>query len=104
MYVQELYNEGVRTILVKNVGPQGCAPFWLSYFAHSPNDFDQYGCSISYNDAVKFYNTQLREELSLVRKQLSGADIVCVNQYDIIYDFFANPSTYGIHAYAIPPS
>lgn len=96
--VQELYNEGARTILVKDVGPQGCGPFWLTYFSHAPTDFDQHGCSISYNDAVQFYNTQLREQLSLVRKQLPGADIVYVSQYDIIYDFFANPSKYGFKA------
>jgi len=96
--VQELYSAGARTVLVKNIGPQGCGPFWLSYFSHAPNDFDKYGCSISYNDAVKFYNTQLQEELALVRKQLRGANIVYVNQYDIIYDFFANPSTYGFKA------
>lgn len=96
--VQELYNNGARTILVKNVGPQGCGPFWLTYFSHAANDFDKNGCSISYNDAVTFYNTQLREQLSTLRKQLPGADIVYVNQYDIVYDFFANPSNYGFKA------
>eukprot|EP00253_Pinus_taeda_P015288 PITA_15288 len=96
--VQDLSSTGAKTVLVKNIGPQGCGPFWLSYFSHAPSDFDKYGCSISYNDAVKFYNTQLQEELALVRKQLPGTDIVYVNQYDIIYDFFANPSTYGFKA------
>ena len=84
MYDQDLSSTGAKTVLVKNIGPQGCGPFWLSYFSHAPSDFDKYGCSISYNDAVKFYNTQLQEELALVRKQLLGTDIVYVNQYDII--------------------
>jgi hypothetical protein len=38
MYDQEQYNEGARTILVKDVGPQGCGPFWLTYFSHTAND------------------------------------------------------------------
>jgi len=83
---------------VKDVGPQGCAPFWLTSFSHASNDFDRHGCSISYNDAVKFYNTQLRAQLSALRKQLPGANIVFVNTYDIIYDFFANPSKHGFKA------
>jgi len=96
--VQSLYNEGARTILVSGVQPQGCSPFWLTYFSHSSNDFDQYGCSISYNDAVLYFNTLLRYQLSSSRKQLEDANIIYVNTYDIIYDFFANPSTYGFNA------
>jgi len=96
--VQTLYNEGVRTFLVWDVGPQGCGSFWLSYYPHSPNDFDEHGCSISYNDAVLHYNILLRAQLSSLRKQLKDATIIYVNTYDIIYDFFANPSKYGFKA------
>jgi len=96
--VQTLYNEGVRTFLVWDVGPQGCGSLWLSYYPHSPNDFDEYGCSISYNDAVLHYNILLRAQLSSLRKQLNDATIIYVNTYDIIYDFFANPSKYGFKA------
>eukprot|EP01018_Ginkgo_biloba_P002406 Gb_15494 [translate_table: standard] len=96
--VEELYNEGARTILVKDVGPQGCQPFWLTFFPHSSNDFDKYGCSISYNDAVKFYNRLLRAQVWNLRSKLKDANIVYVNTYDIIYDFIANPSKYGFTA------
>jgi len=96
--VQALYNEGARTILVRDVQPQGCGPFWLTYFSHTSNDFDQHGCSISYNDAVLHFNTILRYQLSSVRKQLTDANIIYVKTYDIIYDFFANPSKYGFKA------
>ncbi|KAH9300672.1 hypothetical protein KI387_012255, partial [Taxus chinensis] len=91
--ITELYNEGARTILVKDIGPQGCGPFWLTYF--SPTDLDQHGCSTSFNQAVQFYNKMLRTELSILRKQLPDANIVFVNTYDILYDFVANPSKYG---------
>ncbi|GLJ30057.1 hypothetical protein SUGI_0594390 [Cryptomeria japonica] len=94
--VMELYNEGARTILVKDVGPQGCGPFWLTYF--SPNDLDQHGCSTSFNQAVQSYNRMLRAELAKVRKQLPQANVVYVNTYDILYDFIANPSYYGFKA------
>eukprot|EP00253_Pinus_taeda_P028178 PITA_28178 len=90
--VQELYNEGARTILVKNVGPQGCQPYWLSL---APNDFDKYNCSISYNGAVKYYNILLRKKLDSLRSQLKGANIIYVNNYDMVFDLMANPSTYG---------
>ena len=59
--LQELYNEGARTILVKNVAPQGCQPFWLSLSL--TNDLDKYGCSISFNKAVRYYNFLLRRKL-----------------------------------------
>eukprot|EP01018_Ginkgo_biloba_P002411 Gb_23543 [translate_table: standard] len=96
--VKELYNEGARTILVRDVGPQGCQPFWLTFFSHSYNDFDKHGCSISYNGAVKFYNRLLRAEVLKLRNQLKGATIVYVNTYDILYDFIASPSKYGFKA------
>ena len=95
--VQDLYNEGARTILVKSVEPQGCGPFWLTYFSITSNDLDEHGCSISYNDAVLHFNTILRYQLSSIRKQLTDANIIYVNTYDIVYDFFANPSKYGIY-------
>uniref|UniRef100_A0A0D6R2X1 Uncharacterized protein n=1 Tax=Araucaria cunninghamii TaxID=56994 RepID=A0A0D6R2X1_ARACU len=91
--VQALYDEGARTILVRDVGPQGCGGFWLTYF--SPTDFDKYGCSTSYNDAVLFYNRLLRAELTHLRSKITDANIIYVNTYDILYDFFANPSKYG---------
>eukprot|EP00253_Pinus_taeda_P020216 PITA_20216 len=90
--VQELYNEGARTILVKNVGPQGCQPFWLSL---APNDFDKNNCSISFNGAVQSYNNLLRQGLSNLRTQLNGSNIVYVNNYDMVFELMANPSTYG---------
>ena len=94
--VQALYNEGARTILVKDVAPQGCGAFCLIFFPHSSNDFDKHDCCISYNDAVLYYNTLLRGQLSSLRKNLTDASIIYVNTYDIIYDFFANLSNYGI--------
>lgn len=93
--VKELYNEGARTILVKDVGPQGCQPFWLTYFGHSSNDFDRYNCSISYNDAVRYYNGLLKGEVASLQGQLKSAKVIYVNTYEILYDFIANPSRYG---------
>ncbi|GLJ30084.1 hypothetical protein SUGI_0594900 [Cryptomeria japonica] len=91
--VQALYDEGARTVLVKDVAPQGCGSFWLTYFY--PSDFDQNGCSTSYNDAVLFYNRVLRTQLAKLRRKLSDASIIYVNTYDIVYDFFSNPSKHG---------
>ncbi|GLJ30059.1 hypothetical protein SUGI_0594410 [Cryptomeria japonica] len=93
--VKDLYNAGASTILVKDVGPQGCQPFWLTYFSHSSSDFDKNGCSISYNDAVLYYNQLLRGQLAGLRAQLKGATIIYVNTFDIIYDFIVNSSKYG---------
>ncbi|KAH9300673.1 hypothetical protein KI387_012256, partial [Taxus chinensis] len=93
--VQELYNAGASTILVRDVGPQGCQPYWLTYFSHSSTDFDKNGCSISYNDAVLYYNKLLRGQLAGLRAKLKGANIIYINTFDIIYDFIANPSKYG---------
>jgi len=94
LWIQELYNEGARTILVKDVGPQGCQPFWLSL---APNDFDKDNCSISFNGAVLYYNILLRKKLSYVRSQLKDANIIYVNNYNMVHDLMASPSTYGAH-------
>eukprot|EP00253_Pinus_taeda_P010176 PITA_10176 len=73
-------------------GPQSCQPYWLSL---APNDFDKYNCSISYNGAVKYYNILLRKKLNSLRSRLKGANIIYVNNYDMVFDLMANPSTYG---------
>lgn len=91
--LQELYNEGARTILVKNVAPQGCQPFWLSLAP--ANDLDKYGCSISFNKAVRYYNFILRWKLSNLQNELKDANIIYVNNYDIVSDLMTNPSNYG---------
>uniref|UniRef100_A0A0C9RKU9 TSA: Wollemia nobilis Ref_Wollemi_Transcript_13171_1647 transcribed RNA sequence n=1 Tax=Wollemia nobilis TaxID=56998 RepID=A0A0C9RKU9_9CONI len=93
--VEKLYNEGASTILVRDVGPQGCQPFWITSFSQSSTDFDKNGCSIPYNDAVRYYNNLLRSQVADLRAKLKGANIVYVNAYDILYDFFVNPSQYG---------
>eukprot|EP00252_Welwitschia_mirabilis_P025299 TRINITY_DN7841_c0_g1_i17.p1 TRINITY_DN7841_c0_g1~~TRINITY_DN7841_c0_g1_i17.p1 ORF type:complete len:591 (+),score=65.90 TRINITY_DN7841_c0_g1_i17:248-2020(+) len=91
--VKELYNEGARIFIIKDMGPQGCQPFWLN--SH-PRDIDRYGCSISGNNASLTFNGMLRHELTKLRHKLK-ATIIYLNTFDIIYDFYVHPSKYGFN-------
>ena len=54
--VHALYIEGSRNIPLRDMEPEGCGPFCLTYFSITCNDLDKNGCSISYNDAVLHFN------------------------------------------------
>ncbi|XP_009788631.1 GDSL esterase/lipase At4g01130-like [Nicotiana sylvestris] len=94
--IKEIYGLGGRTFLVLNLAPIGCYPMFLVELPHESSDIDQFGCMISYNNAVVDYNNMLKEALTQTRKQLSDANVVYVDTHSVLLELFQHPTSHGL--------
>ncbi|XP_068644661.1 GDSL esterase/lipase At4g01130-like [Aristolochia californica] len=94
--IKELYAEGGRTFLVFNLAPIGCFPAFLTELPHKSSDLDEFGCMISYNNAVIDWNYMLNEKLRQTRKLLPDASLIFVDTHSIKLKLFQNPAYYGL--------
>ncbi|KAJ1413800.1 SGNH hydrolase superfamily [Sesbania bispinosa] len=76
---KELYNLGGRTFMVLNLAPVGCYPSFLVELPHDSSDLDDFGCMVSYNNAVVDYNNMLKQTLTQTRQSLSDASVIYVD-------------------------
>ncbi|ESW27869.1 hypothetical protein PHAVU_003G239200 [Phaseolus vulgaris] len=94
--IKELYNLGGRTFLVLNLAPVGCYPSFLVLLPHNSSDIDQFGCLVSYNNAVREYNTMLKQSLREVRESLSDASVIYVDTHTVLLELFQHPTSHGL--------
>ena len=71
-------------------------PTLLALFL-APNDYDKNGWSISFNNAVQYYNLPLWQKLAYLHRQLEGANIIYLDNYNMVYALMSKASTYGAH-------
>ncbi|GAU13613.1 hypothetical protein TSUD_347170 [Trifolium subterraneum] len=94
--IKELYNLGGRTFLVLNLAPVGCYPSFLVELPHNSSDLDEFGCMVSYNNAVADYNNMLKESLKQTRENLSDASVVYVDTSTVLLELFQHPTSHGL--------
>ncbi|KMT20366.1 hypothetical protein BVRB_1g003650 [Beta vulgaris subsp. vulgaris] len=94
--IKELYGIGGRTFWVLNLAPIGCYPSFLVELPHESSDLDEFGCMISYNNAVKDYNNMLKEAMQQTRALLPDASIIYVDTHSVLLDLFQHPTSYGL--------
>ncbi|XP_020206023.1 GDSL esterase/lipase At4g01130 isoform X1 [Cajanus cajan] len=94
--IKELYNLGGRTFLVLNLAPVGCYPSFLVELPHNSSDIDEFGCLVSYNNAVVEYNNMLKETLRQTRESLSDASVIYVDTYTVLLELFRHPTSHGL--------
>ncbi|KAJ1413802.1 SGNH hydrolase superfamily [Sesbania bispinosa] len=82
--IKELYNLGGRTFMVLNLAPVGCYPSFLVELPHDSSDLDDFGCMVSYNNAVVDYNNMLKQTLTQTRQSLSDASVIYVDTYTVL--------------------
>lgn len=78
-----------------NLAPIGCYPAFLVQLPHNTSDIDQFGCLISYNNAVVDYNNMLKAALAKTRKDLAGANVVYVDTHTVLLELFQHPTSHG---------
>lgn len=93
--MKELYGLGGRAFLVLNLAPVGCYPAFLVELSHGSSDLDEFGCAVSYNNAVVDYNNMLKETLAETRKALSNASLIYVDTYSVLLQLFRHPNSHG---------
>lgn len=62
---------------------------------HNSSDIDEYGCLISYNNAVMDYNSMLKEALTQTRQELLDASVIYVDTHAVLLELFRHPSSHG---------
>lgn len=93
--MQSIYEQGGKNFWVHNTGPLGCLPRSLATYKKHENDYDDYGCIISFNEGSKIFNNKLQLLCEKLRDEIKNITIVYVDVYSIKYDLIANSSTYG---------
>ncbi|PKU84142.1 GDSL esterase/lipase At4g01130-like isoform X1 [Dendrobium catenatum] len=93
--IKELYNNGGRTFMVFNLAPLGCFPSTLTLLPHNESDLDEYGCLISYNNAILDYNQLLKETLQQTQSELQNASVIYVDTHSVKLEVFQHPKKYG---------
>lgn len=93
--LQELHGLGGRTFLVHNLAPIGCYPMFLVELPHNSSDIDQFGCMISYNNAVVEYNAMLKEVLTQTRKDIPDANVIYTDVHSVMLELFQHPTSHG---------
>lgn len=87
---------GGRTFMVFNLAPIGCFPAFLTELPHNNSDLDEYGCMISYNNAVVDYNNMLNETLHQVQGILQqDASVIYVDTHSVKLELFRHPEDHG---------
>lgn len=81
--------------MVLNLAPVGCYPAFLVQLPHSSSDIDQFGCLISYNNAVVDYNNLLKQTLSQIRPSLRNASLIYVDTHSVLLELFCHPTSHG---------
>ncbi|PHT40877.1 GDSL esterase/lipase [Capsicum baccatum] len=94
--IKEIYALGGRTFWVLNLAPIGCYPAFLVELPHNTSDIDQFGCMISYNNAVVDYNNMLKAALAQTRKKLADANVVYVDTHAVLLELFQHPTSHGL--------
>ncbi|KAD5317043.1 hypothetical protein R6Q59_032315 [Mikania micrantha] len=94
--IKDLYALGGRAFLVQNLAPIGCYPAFLVELPHGDKDIDEFGCLISYNDAVVEYNDMLRDALNQTRQQLSDAKVIYADSHKALLELFRHPTSHGL--------
>ncbi|KAK7385191.1 hypothetical protein VNO78_30904 [Psophocarpus tetragonolobus] len=91
--LKNIYNMGARSFWIHNTGPIGCLPLILSKFLSAEKD--SYGCAKVYNEVAQYFNQNLKEAITQLRKDLPLAAITYVDIYTPKYSLFSNPKKYG---------
>ncbi|XP_065631332.1 GDSL esterase/lipase At4g01130 [Quercus suber] len=94
--IKEVYGLGGRAFLVFNLAPVGCYPALLVERPNNSSDVDEFGCVISYNNAVVDYNNMLKETLTQTGEALSNASLIYVDTHSVLLQLFRHPTFYGL--------
>eukprot|EP01018_Ginkgo_biloba_P003503 Gb_39993 [translate_table: standard] len=92
-----LYKLDARRIVVANVGPIGCIPYQRTI-----NRVDETQCAALPNQLAVKFNSRLKDLISELNSNSSGATFVYANSYDIVTDMIKNPEKYGQFRGVIP--
>ncbi|EFJ16770.1 hypothetical protein SELMODRAFT_55751, partial [Selaginella moellendorffii] len=94
--IQEIYNSGIKYIVLLLVPPLGCTPNLKSLSAQNGNtNLTPEGCVGGINSIVNYYNTQVQNLAIKIHNDYRDLNIVTLNPTTIVLTILSNPDKYG---------
>ncbi|KNA25715.1 hypothetical protein SOVF_003360 [Spinacia oleracea] len=93
--VKGVYTQGGRAFWIHNTGPLGCLPYMLDYFIFTPAQIDEFGCARSLNEVSQYYNSELKQAVVQLRKDMPLASITFVDIYSIKRRLITHAESFG---------
>lgn len=93
--IRYIYGLGGRYFWIHNTGPVGCLPYVLERIPVLASQVDEAGCATPFNDVAKYFNSQLKQAVVQLRKDLPSAALTYVDVYSVKYALFHQPQKHG---------
>ncbi|XP_062095830.1 GDSL esterase/lipase At5g45960 [Humulus lupulus] len=95
-FLQDLWGEGARRIIVGGIPPMGCLPGVITL--NSPNEIQPRGCIDKYSSVARDYNKLLQNELHSMQSSLAifGARIAYVDLYGPLMNLIQGHTKFGL--------
>ncbi|XP_058764433.1 GDSL esterase/lipase At5g22810-like [Vicia villosa] len=90
-FIQNLYAQGARKIVVKTLTAIGCLPATITVFNSAYNN----KCVVELNNVALSCNQKLNSTSVNLRKMLPGLNLVLLNGYQPLYNLVTKPLEYG---------
>lgn len=80
--MQQVIQLGATRVVVPGNFPIGCFPAALTFLSNaSSQEFDEFGCSRSFNDLAIYQNNNLQDALNLLRLEFPNVVIIYADYY-----------------------
>ncbi|WJZ99121.1 hypothetical protein VitviT2T_017594 [Vitis vinifera] len=92
-----LIKEGAVNLVIPGNFPVGCLTVYQSLFqSRNKEDYDSHNkCLVAYNHFSQYHNRRLKAALIKLQRQLTHANIIYVDYYNIAMPFFNSPEKFG---------
>ncbi|KAB1222003.1 hypothetical protein CJ030_MR2G018495 [Morella rubra] len=96
-FIQGLWDEGARKIMVPGLGPIGCLPIVITLNSNNANL--QRGCVEEYSSVARGFNLKLQQELNFMQLSLANqgfdeVNVGCCGTGYLEASFLCNPKSY----------
>lgn len=98
---QNLYELGARYFWVHNTGPFGCLVYVLVRKEVTDEELDKAGCADRYNEIARYFNSELRNAVVVLRNELALAAITYVDIYSVKYKLISQAGKNGMPSFPL---
>ena len=95
-HAQRLYELGARKIILSDIGPLGCTPFFTRSLRRMLNNSEICECDENVNLIVSKFNDRLATMLQNLTASLIDSNFILQRSYHRSYDLITHPAKYGM--------
>lgn len=94
-----MIEEGAIELVVPGNFPIGCnvGILWRVN-SQKKEDYDEFGCLITYNTFIEYYNEQLKKYIETLKQKHYQARIIYFDHYNIVKRLYQSPQQYDMRS------